>query len=701
MLHAFLLFSIALYSVDSITAGKGQKLPNIFIVDGENGKDTNDGLSTEQPLKTITECVSRLAKAGDECQIREGRYHEVVTIENIKGKIGQPIKISGYGDERPIWDGSELIQPEEWSYDEKTKICTATIEKDITSLFYKNDLLTLARWPNSLWADKTIFLKENWRPCEDSIRGTIVDNELASAGIDFKGAMAILNIGSFKTFVREVLDFKLGSSNFTYNDDFGEIKFQSKQYYLESKLSLLDSAGEWYYDKGTKQLHVILPPDNNELGPCPQSKPFGNNLRGRTMDYGLKITNSRFISIANISFFAANVIAQDRVSSISLDSIDFMFPASSHRALQEDTLSLHTVVEGADSSVVNCTFHGSDGNGLEVSGDNFTVKNNYFSYNDWVGQGSSTILAKTFGGEISHNSLWYNGISPGIRYQGRQTLFSFNHIEGQCWGLIRSDGASFQISPSAANGVTVLKNWVHDSPKKGIRFDGAIGGINGTVSHNVVWNIWNSQQEIYPKGDNHTVINNVAYSDDDKCTVCVNSEHWGHPNHNSSIVLNNAATTMGNGGLVVENNFESKNLEQEMVDTFVHDFRPVPGGNLTKGRETIGAYEVNITKYWIPGRQLYKTSYPIPPDASSVEPRQDLICQVGYQADQHHFYLGASQKKVAHAESDADEYQYTLLDGDNIFPLPKLMIGKTYYWRVDAQRGGNVYRGDVWSFAFH
>ena len=73
-----------------------------------------------------------------------------------------------------------------------------------------------------------------------------------------------------------------------------------------------------------------------------------------------------------------------------------------------------------------------------------------------------------------------------------------------------------QISPGAQNGVILTHNWVHDSPKKGLRFDGNGHplGIHGYQGFNVVWNI-HGNSEMYPKGDNHTVESNLAYDDHD------------------------------------------------------------------------------------------------------------------------------------------------------------------------------------------
>ena len=103
-----------------------------------------------------------LRNPGDECRIREGYYHEAVTINGLKGTEDEPIIITGYEDERPVMDGTVTIQPNQWNFDQGTGICSAEIDQDIFALFYKNDLLTPARWPNAKWSDKTVFDNQGW-----------------------------------------------------------------------------------------------------------------------------------------------------------------------------------------------------------------------------------------------------------------------------------------------------------------------------------------------------------------------------------------------------------------------------------------------------------------------------------------------------------------------------------------------------------
>jgi len=491
-----------------------------------------------------------------------------------------------------------------------------------------------------------------------------------------------------------VLTYDLGSDNFTYNDNFGDIKFKHQQYYLEASLNLLDAPEEWYYDMSTKMVYLILPIENREESACPS--PSSESIRGRTIDYAFEIRRSSFITLANMTFFASNVLADYHVEGISLDSLDFKFPSSSHRVLKVDKIPPITKVKGDDCSVINSTFLGSDGPALEYVGQRFTVSNNQFSYNAWAALSLGTIMSWSNGGEFSQNTIWYNGKPPGIRYHGHNTKIHLNHVVGLGWGKIQSDGASLQISTPSQNGIDVTHNWVHDSPKKGIRFDGE-SGVNGTVSNNVVWNIHESN-EIYTKGDFHMVKNNVAFGGDSKCSVCLPSIHWGKPMNNHSTAMNNGATSVGDGGHM-ENNFVSADVEEQMVDASIQDFRPAPGGGFTKGLVTIGAYEDGDSHYWIPGRQLYKTSYPIPPNGKSVKFRSDLICRVGYKADRHHFYLGESAEAVDTAQQTDREYQYALENGDNVFSLPPLERHQNYFWRVDAQRGGDIYKGDVWMFS--
>ena len=149
-------------------------------------------------------------------------------------------------------------------------------------------------------------------------------------------------------------------------------------------------------------------------------------------------------------------------------------------------------------------------------------------------------------------------------------------------------------------------------------------------------------------------------------------------------------------------------LSSHLVDVANYDFRPVAGGPLLlPDGEYMGAYgsDSEQTSYWIPGRQSYKATFPIPADGATLARGRaisdSLICQLGFETTLNHFYLGLKRVAVAAAGLDSEEFQFSTEQGENIFQLGMgltIQDGMEYFWRVDSQQGGHVFKGDVWMF---
>ena len=85
-------------------------------------------------------------------------------------------------------------------------------------------------------------------------------------------------------------------------------------------------------------------------------------------------------------------------------------------------------------------------------------------------------------------------------------------------------------------------------------------------------------------------------------------------------------------GKIVKNNIygtikKRVNIQEQLVDPRNLDFRPLEGSQTAK--QDIGPYKYNskLTKYWIPGRQEYKASIPVPKDGSTtvIASRRDTL----------------------------------------------------------------------------
>ena len=177
-----------------------------------NSQENEKRSVNDNTVGTIQECINSLTGPGDECVIQPGTYHESVTIANKHGTKESPIIIRGTRDGVTKLDGTVPLNPK-W---EKMSngAYKGVIDQDITQLFIDEEMMTNARWPNSLWSDKTIFDSQFWgKSSRSSKRGLMIDggeHKLADSGINATGAMAVLNVGSFCTFTREVLSHDRG-----------------------------------------------------------------------------------------------------------------------------------------------------------------------------------------------------------------------------------------------------------------------------------------------------------------------------------------------------------------------------------------------------------------------------------------------------------------------------------------------------------
>ena len=89
MMSCNLAIAISLISIACIFPAEG------YIVDSVSGNDNNDGETIDSPFKTISRCAEALKNPGDECQIRDGYYHEVVSVNGLKGRLEQSFKMDG------------------------------------------------------------------------------------------------------------------------------------------------------------------------------------------------------------------------------------------------------------------------------------------------------------------------------------------------------------------------------------------------------------------------------------------------------------------------------------------------------------------------------------------------------------------------------------------------------------------------------
>ena len=218
-----------------------------FYVDGTSGDDTYPG--TEScPTKTIQQAVTN-AGTNDVIIVGAGTYYETVALDSVGQRL---MAASG---ERVILDGSESVTGDlggTWTVYDSTpysdSIWKADLSKDAWQLFLSYQEEMPARWPNADFSDFTALDDDDYW-AHGTISGTDIDNTdsdgdgypdvgcpsgeelyldgsdwycveylngvleddgtccsshsgLVASGINPVGSIAVLNIGSFRTWSR-------------------------------------------------------------------------------------------------------------------------------------------------------------------------------------------------------------------------------------------------------------------------------------------------------------------------------------------------------------------------------------------------------------------------------------------------------------------------------------------------------------------
>lgn len=473
----------------------------------------------------------------------------------------------------------------------------------------------------------------------------MVDPALSATGIDWTGAVAVLNVAhQFYTWTRDINSHSDGNDTFYYAKDLDGITsyatkttpWENDKYFLKGKLEALDTSGEWFLDRDSNTLYLWT-----VAGDSPENYSVGIKQR----NYGFEAAGGAdHINISGIDMFACTFVFSDNDHCVVSDC-NLLYPVFSRR-LEEPNYSqdsVKTKMDGINNTVQGCSFGYASTEGLKMIGKKALVENNLIHDVSWYGSLKHVALSISSDGErwadegckARWNTL-YNMGNAALNYRGYENLVEFNHVYNG--GIACEDVALVYTGQPTTAGSIVRYNWVH-----GCRTQSGKGlGIRGddqtrtlTVHHNVVWDC--GRDGIIVKGDFNKVYNNTVF---EIGTVgapgnYINMHTAEEPykwwrqqyplldeqNANSEI-YNNAAFTItsnNNGdpfpdGNNIGNNFME--LEMGLVDINNFAFAPdansplINGGRAIPGftdgylgaSPDIGAYE-HGGSYWVPGRK--------------------------------------------------------------------------------------------------
>ena len=751
-------------------------------------KQANGGNgSLKSPYSSITAAIDK-ASDGATIYLRGGTYFEAITVNHED----KSLTLCAYPKEQVIINGADLLQTD-WQPHENGVFKTI-VAQPVWQLFANSSYAYPARWPNATFEDGKIWRMtegmrsldggyHNQKPTGKSRLGIAYDDafkssskagfnegdsrytkitkkqSLAETQVDFTGAVAVLNIGHWRTWARRITEHEAGCDYFYYSTNGITINELRKHtaYYIYG-LPALDQVNEWWYDSETNYLYYK-----------PESKSALDSLRlhSRKTDHMIELLRVKNIHFKDLNFFAAGYDIK-YCENIIFENCRFDYPSANKYTLghfdwfntynNNTNNALSTFFRGRENKVINCIYSRSNAP-IIFDSEQMSIENCLFEDIEWDvntnGASGSVMIGK--GGSIVHSTLRRTGNSEGIRAFNEGCEIRYNRVYDA--GNLQHDGSGINVGTRVQKGTYVTHNWVHDSNRQGVRFDyhgmnffqddGSVYG-DGQFAFNVIWNTQPSQV----KGDRHLISNNTVincnyYPDpkQEKFNFSVQgfkAMHGIMGNYNSLIVNNLANISHRSWDLRIfdkrtenyknganyfkdlnynvlpgkhkNNMMEAGAAYKYLRDPENYDFRPrldsplIQAGRPVFATENpnkytsvralyeddsktnidIGAYQSDQKYYWIPGYRAVHASTPIPKNNAVVSGRNiDLMFLEAYQSSTHSVYFGRNPNSL--------QLVATLKDS-NICPVPKLVSGETYFWRVDAVREDATSEGPLWSF---
>ena len=610
-------------------------------VDSINGKDSNPGTET-CPLLRINTAVNN-STSGDTIIIHSGIYHEEIIHTGISD-----LTIKAADGERVVIDGTVSISSDlnkTWS-NPQNGIQQVELGIDAWQLFLNFKEEVPARWPNANFDDGSVFNRShNWAHGtmtpngNEYSNGELIDSGpvddghsgLNDSGINPVGAIAILNVGSFKTWSRIVTTYDPETSKFTYSPVSGW-KEKHHAYFLEGKLELIDVEGEWFFNSSSKILFYMPPEENN-----------ANNLdlRVKVQAYSFDFSSSNNITLQGLEFFGTTFRFYD-CTNCSVIKSTLLYPSTSKRGLgiaaENSDERWTTRMDRCKNCLIDSSaFLYTDGaaiemHGAELQNHNNTINNTYFYHIDWSVSDLPGLMTTIYmGGRDNkfHNSTVHlTGASATISI-GDAPSVMYSRINNT--GLLQTDGAVVQMMMLEQQSSNIAYNWIYETEKYGIRMDGPStfsdnNGRNASVHHNVLWDI---KGGIMMKGDYHSATNNTIFGlkiQDYNHLIVLHENGWG--NENSTIAsnaadsisshrrYNNSSYPMPGPSNLQYNNWNGYDLQNVGADVYSQlispvqlDFRPISNSEIDL--MGAGAYSSSDTDPWIAGID-WNFQYPNP-----------------------------------------------------------------------------------------
>lgn len=469
---------------------------NYYI--SSDGNDANSGTSQAQAWKTIARMTQSIfsLQPGDQILFKRGATYPGRLEIPLSGSASQPITIGAFGTGTdPVISGA--VAATNWTV-YQGNIWKTTVTEEVKFLFSGGQLQTLARYPNTGWLRN-----------DNGDATHITDAALTQPDGYWVGAQLVLRSSNW-SYDTPTISGHTGTT-ITFPTVFSNLAQYDWGYFIQNKLSELDSPGEWYYSSGDDQLYFRAP--NN-------ADPNTLNVQAAVKLHGIFVHwNVHHIKIQDLSFRYQTEASVMNSGGYNVTVQDCSF-ADTYKGI-------HSF--GHDGLFTGNTITRTFGTAAHIMEDNCTISNNTFQdVALWPGLGETT---------------WGY---MGLRVNGQDYTVANNTFDNIGYIAIAPEGSG-----------VVEKNFISEAMATlndggGIAFDNADGLI---IQDNIVTDLIGNLESSAPDFENYVPINHGIY--------------FGNTSIKNTIVRRNTVAHCAGSGIHVDHTMLSVN--NEVRDNVLYD----------------------------------------------------------------------------------------------------------------------------------
>ncbi len=473
-------------SLNAVAYKESLKAPQVYYV-SKGGKNTNNGLSVQNSLRSINAAVAKM-QAGDTCVILKGTYRENVTIK------GENLSFVNYKDDKVVLSGLDEVTDWKKYRGNIYRAIFIPVEKEkdlnvhrhlgskgglFTQVFANGDLMEISKFPNQQgdilnWENHgskiEVFVDGTFRfmvnpdgyRADDFFTGAIFHGMIHKK---FSPVQAEVQSSRQDTYSCKSLTKAWASST---KDNFKEFLFSHRENGIPSgfgkgfivhHINAIDKENEWYWDRTSNYLY-FYPPKSSD--------PNGMKIEAKSRVYAISISFSKNILFSGIDVKSAGVeIKNSSACVVENSQIDCPVPFYRHNN-EFDGFSTINIIDSHNCTLRNSIIARSWGSGVSINGGtNNTLENNLIEDVNWMGNYNACINLGGKGTRVIRNTLRKSGRFIVYGVGVKQGEIAYNDMYN-CM-LIGQDGGVFYTNGALGDGTVLEYNWIHDV--KGVVFE--------------------------------------------------------------------------------------------------------------------------------------------------------------------------------------------------------------------------------------